>query len=575
MRSFCNSIAIPFLIASSIFLTGCSQSPEKSKRFTDSRVVLRAGTNELTMADMQRRFYRAYFESPQDEFEKKKKSVEDALEQFLQADAAREASYSWEVDSMIVYDLLLRELHYRDVVSRIDVTEQDVRDYFEEFGGETQAGHILVSDSALADSLYNVLQSGGDFDELARKFSLDLTNKDRGGSLDYMHLDYYDTEFMKVACNLDFGEYSRPLQTVRGWHIVTAYDRRKNRPEDLETRWRKYHSKTYNYIHRKVLKEYKDQVKAEHNYEVVREAMDLMIQKADSARKLEGVPPDLPISSYLNRDLFSEDEREMFIVRHDDGGYTIGDYLDYVERANPSRTPDLRNAVMMEDFFERSVLTPLLMQITLDEGLDTLETFKHALRDYEQNYIIQQYQRDKFKDLLDVSESEIEEYYNENKQEFMSPDNLQVYAIGVREEKEALELLKRVEAGANFESLAEKYSVDRKTAAKGGDFGYFTVDRYPEIFGAAENMDEGEIGGPVEMFGNWWIFKLIDHRQPAPRSLARVRSQIESKLKQEREQKATGAWVEELKEKADYFIDLNPIREELGLEMASTETDSE
>jgi hypothetical protein len=88
-------------------------------------------------------------------------------------------------------------------------------------------------------------------------------------------------------------------------------------------------------------------------------------------------------------------------------------------------------------------------------------------------------------------------------------------------------------------------------------------------------MDEGEIGGPVEMFGNWWIFKLIDHRQPAPRSLARVRSQIESKLKQEREQKATRTWVEELKEKADYFIDLNPIREELGLGIASTETDSE
>lgn len=576
MTSFWNNTAISSLIVSSIFLAGCPRPPERSKKPADLRVVLRVGTDELTMADIERRFYRAYFDNPQDEFEGKENSVKEALEQFLQADAAMEAGYTWEIDSMIVYDLLLRELHYHDVVSRIEVTDKDVREYFKEFGGETQAGHILVSDSALAESLYNVLQNGGNFDELAREFSLDLTNKDRGGSLDYMHLDYYDTKFMEVACNLDFGTYSRPLQTVRGWHIITVYDRRKDKPEDLESenRWRKYRSKTYNYIHRRVLREYKDQVKAAHNYEIVRE-MDLMIQRADSARNLEGAPPDLPISSYLNRALFTEDESEMYIVKHDGGGYTISDYLDYVERTNPSRTPDLRNIVVMEDFFGRAVLTPLLIQVAFERGLDTLETFKHALRDYEQNYIIQQYRRETFKELLDVTEGEIEKYYNENRQEYMSPDNLQVYAIGVKEEKKASELLERIESGANFESLARRYSVDRKTAAKGGDFGYFTVDRYPELFRAAENMDEGEIGGPVEMYGNWWIFKLIDHRQPAPRSLARVRAGIESKLKQEKEQAATRAWVEELKEKADYFMDLNPLREKLGLEIAGTEVDSE
>jgi len=574
MGNLRNNIAISFLIVSSIFLTGCSQSPEKSKKYTDLRVVLRIGTNELTMADIEKRFYRAHFDDPQDEFEKKENFVKEALEQFLQADAAAEAGYTWEVDSSIVYDLLLRELHHQDVVSKIRVADKDVRKYFREFGGETQAGHILVSDSALAESLYNVLQNGGDFDELAREFSLDLTNKDRGGSLDYMHLDYYDTKFMKVACNLDFGEYSRPLQTVRGWHIITVYDRRKNAPEDLESRWRKYRSKTYNYIHRKVLWEYKGQVKAAHNYEIVREAMDLMIQKADSSRNLEGAPPDLPISSYLNRALFTEDESEMYIVKHDGGGYTISDYLDYVQRANPSRTPDLRNRVVMEDFFERGVLTPLFMQVALDRRLDTLETFKHGLRDYGQNQIVQQYKRETFKDILDVTEDEIEEYYDENKQEYMSPDNLQVYAIGVREEKKASELLKRVESGANFESLARRYSVDRKTAAKGGDLGYFTVDRYPEIFRAAENMEVGEIGGPVKMYGNWWIFKLIDHRAPSQRSLARVRAGIESKLKQEKEQAATKAWVEELKEKAEYFMDLDPLRQELGLALAGDETNS-
>ncbi len=570
-----NNSAISFFIASLILLAGCSQPSEKKEKYTDLRVVLRVGTNELTMADIEKRFYRTNFDGPQDEFEKKENFVQEMLAQFLKADAATEAGYTWEVDSAIVYDLMLRELHHRDVASKIKITDKDVRKYFKEFGGETQAGHILVSDSALAESLYSLLQDGGDFDELASEFSLDLTNKNRGGSLDYMHLDYYDTRFMKVACNLDFGEYSRPLQTIRGWHIITFYDRRKNNPEDLETRWRKYRSKTYNYTHRKVLREYKDQVKAEHNYGIVQEVMDLMIRKADSSRNLPEAPPDLPISSYLKRAHFTEDETEMFFVKHDGGGYTVGDYLTYVERVNPSRTPDLRNHVVMNDFFERAVLTPLFMRLAFDRELDTLMTFKHSLREYGHNHIIQQYIRETFRDLLTATESETEEYFNENKQEYMSPDNLQVFAIGVKEEKKASELLKRIRSGANFESLARRYSLDKKTAAKGGDLGFFTVDRYPEIFRAAENLDAGELGGPVKMYGNWWIFRLIEHRKPAPRSLARVRAGIKSKLKQEKEKAVTMAWVDELKEKAEYFMDLDPLKQELGLALADNETDSE
>jgi parvulin-like peptidyl-prolyl isomerase len=574
MGSFRNNIAISFLVVSFIFLGGCSQSPEKKKKYTDLRVILRVGTSELTMADIEKRFYRSYSDGPQDAFEQKEKYINDVLDQFLQAEAAAEAGYAWEVDSAIVYDLMLRELHHQEVASKIRVTDKAVRKYFKEFGGETQAGHILVSDSSLAESLYSVLQNGGDFDELAREFSLDLTNKDRGGSLDYMHLDYYDTKFMKVACNLDVGDYSRPLQTIRGWHIITLYDRRKNTPEDLESRWRKYRSKTYNYIHRKVLQEYKDQIKDAYNYEIVRGTMDMMIRKADSSRSLPDAPPDLPISSYLSRELFTEDESKMYIAKHDDGGYAISDFLDYLDRANPSRTPDLRNKVVMKDFFERAVLTPLLARVAFDRELDTLITFRHSLRDYGHDYIVQRYRREIFKDRLSVSESEIEKYYNENSQEYMSSDNLQVYAIGVVEEGKASELLKRIESGARFESLAKKYSVDRKTAAKGGDFGYFTVDRYPELFRAAENMEAGELGGPVEMYGNWWIFKLIDHRKPELKSLDRVRAGIETKLKQEKEQAAIEALVQELKEKAKYFIDLDPLRQELGSVLGGNEANS-
>ena len=122
-----------------------------------------------------------------------------------------------------------------------------------------------------------------------------------------------------------------------------------------------------------------------------------------------------------------------------------------------------------------------------------------------------------------------------------------------------------IEDGAVFEELAQMYSVDKKTAADGGDLGYFARDRYPELFDAADGLKDGELGKPVKMFGSWWVFRLIDRRRPELRSLDRVRSGIVSDIRKQKQQAVIDSVVDVQKTKTDYSIDLNPIREELGL----------
>jgi parvulin-like peptidyl-prolyl isomerase len=563
-RLFVFSPAV-FTLAILILIMGCSKVREQGTDLPDSTVVLRVADNELTLGEIDDYFYRAYYDDIQTEYQKKKEYVEQMLGSYMMAEAAIDAGLEPGIDSTQYYEALLRELREKEVTDKVQFTDDDIREYFDKYGGETQVGHILVADSALAESLYNVLQNGADFDELAAEFSQDPTSKDRGGSLGYMELNFFDVQFMRVAADLEPGEIARPLQTSRGWHIIKLYDRIKDTPDFLDTKYRKYRSKTYSMFERRRMTEFIDEVKADYGYEIHWDTIDMMIRRADSARAAGDMPPDLPLSSYLRSDQFTDAEKQENMIEFDGGAYTVGQYAEYVEETSPDRTPELSNKVVMGDFFEKLILMPLMIREALDRGIDTLKAFRERLKDAEVNNLVQKFKTELLKDLPEISDEEIERYYNDHKDEYYTSVNMRVFAIGVKDRELAEDLIDRIEAGAVFEELARKYSVDRKSGAKGGDLGYFSRDRYPELFDAADGVKEGTLGGPVRMFGSWWIFRLIDRRPAELRSLRRARAGIVPEVRQQREKAVIDSVVAVQKAKTDYFMDLNPIREKLGL----------
>jgi peptidyl-prolyl cis-trans isomerase SurA len=78
-----------------------------------------------------------------------------------------------------------------------------------------------------ADSLYKVLQNGGDFAALARAYSSDNLTYQNGGELPEFGIGRYDPEFEAAAFRLDRdGEISVPLATDFGYHIIKRLARK-------------------------------------------------------------------------------------------------------------------------------------------------------------------------------------------------------------------------------------------------------------------------------------------------------------------------------------------------------------
>ncbi|MFJ7747555.1 peptidylprolyl isomerase [Peribacillus sp. NPDC097295] len=132
-------------------------------------------------------------------------------------------------------------LHTKKLVEpRITVTDDEISAYFEEnkdtFAQEAQveASHILVEDKKTAEKVEKELAAGGDFAELATKYSTDAGTKEKGGSLGYFGKGSMVAEFEDVAFNMDVNEISDPVKTEYGYHIIKVTGEKKAKKANLE-----------------------------------------------------------------------------------------------------------------------------------------------------------------------------------------------------------------------------------------------------------------------------------------------------------------------------------------------------
>ncbi len=102
---------------------------------------------------------------------------------------------------------------------------------------QVRAAHILVADESLAQSIQKEIASGKTtFSAAAAKHSLDRSNKNKGGDLDFFSTGMMDPAFEKAAFSLtQKGQISAPVKSSFGWHLIQLTDRRPALDRSLES----------------------------------------------------------------------------------------------------------------------------------------------------------------------------------------------------------------------------------------------------------------------------------------------------------------------------------------------------
>jgi parvulin-like peptidyl-prolyl isomerase len=147
--------------------------------------------------------------------------------------------YGQYVD-LVTEDTGFGESDFRQLV-QANLLRQKLQDSLAEevetSGEQVHARHILLGpdDEELAKELVERLRAGEDFEELAREYSTDDTNREEGGHLGWFARGRMVAPFEEAAFALQPGEISDVVETTFGYHIIQVTERDDNRPFDEAT----------------------------------------------------------------------------------------------------------------------------------------------------------------------------------------------------------------------------------------------------------------------------------------------------------------------------------------------------
>jgi peptidyl-prolyl cis-trans isomerase SurA len=193
---------------------------------------------------------------------------------------------------------------------------------------------------------------------------------------------------------------------------------------------------------------------------------------------------------------------------------------------------------------------------TLQAQNRTYESFRKEIRD---KTVLREMRRQNVPFDPVISPHKIETYYLEHRDQFKVEDQIKLRMIvvtnrpsaaGFSAKKLADEIIKKIEEGVPFAEMAKIYSQGSQSG-EGGDWGW--VERSVLRTDLAEKafaLKAGQRSSVIEAQDGCYIM-LVEGVQPAhAKSLAEVREEIESTLKDEEVRRLRKKWIDQLKNKS-------------------------
>ena len=220
-----------------------------------------------------------------------------------------------------------------------------------------------------------------------------------------------------------------------------------------------------------------------------------------------------------------------------------------------------------------------LDQIRKDAGLQTLEDLEQAISAEGMNYedfkaniktqlVTQQVIANEVSSRVKITQDQIKQYYEEHKQKYDQPEQVQIREILISTEgkeaagleaaeKRAREVLEKVRTNGDFAKLAEEYSDGATATSRGGDIGFFRRGQLAEqIEEVAFRLNKGETSDLIRTKYGWLIIKVeLKHEGGIPQ-LSAVEPQVREVLFLQGMQPEMRKFLAKLREQA--YITVKP-----------------
>jgi peptidyl-prolyl cis-trans isomerase C len=247
------------------------------------------------------------------------------------------------------------------------------------------------------------------------------------------------------------------------------------------------------------------------------------------------------------------------LVRVNDVAISLEEFRQMSEQQPLEGKMRLLNEKGLRDYLDNYVINrEVLYQEAKQKGLDKNKAIKMKVEDLRRAMVIDALLEQVLKGKSEVSDNEIQKYYQENRSRFTEPLEINIRHIVVNSESALKEVLKRLAEGGSFEKIAYLYNVD-KSRENGGNLGYIRRGQLAPTFAQFEEVafslqKRGDTSEVVKTPLGYHIIQLLETRGTALKPFNAVKEKIRFFLQAKKRQEAYLEYIKDVRSRAKIMI---------------------
>jgi peptidyl-prolyl cis-trans isomerase SurA len=285
--------------------------------------------------------------------------------------------------------------------------------------GQVRAAHIMIratqnmpaADSIAASQkiqeIYNRLQKGEDWKQLAEQFSEDANSKSKGGELPWFSTGRMIPAFEETAFALTAkDEISKPFHTPYGWHIIKLLERKELEPySELEANIKSKVAKdSRSDLNKTVLLQ---RLKKENNFIEHPQALEMAVLLADSTL----------LNGSWNKKAEPSKNAALFSISSKN--YTINDFFEYLaSSAKKSREKKTASPSQVMKNLYKAYAEEKLIGYEEAHLEDKYRDYKMLVKEYRDGILLFQLMDEKVWSKAINDTTGLKDFFNKNQQKY-------------------------------------------------------------------------------------------------------------------------------------------------------------
>jgi peptidyl-prolyl cis-trans isomerase C len=202
-------------------------------------------------------------------------------------------------------------------------------------------------------------------------------------------------------------------------------------------------------------------------------------------------------------------------------------------------------------FLDELITRELLMQEARKQGLDQNDSIRDRAQRYREQLILDELLKDRIKAKIELSKEELDAFYEKHAHELLTPLKIQVSQMLLPNFPAAKDLEKQINQGGDFAKFAQRYSIDGKTKAKGGDLGPYRKDLViPEVDAAIHTLKPGMVSAPIKTDAGYYLVMITALDKEIIQADLAVRERLRQELLSEKRRKRFDDVIADIRAKA-------------------------